>query len=152
MYFYKRIYVALDGSKEADYAFQKAIAICKRNPGSALIGIHVLDKGYRMNLAEMADPEIFRESENFANTLITHYTQLAEEKNIHFELKIKEGSPTSTLLKEFKALDIDDLVICGKSSLGRIASLLFSSSVSKSIVAEASCDVLVVKTPEINTL
>ena len=144
---YKRIYVALDGSRESEYAFYRAMAICKRNEGSQLIGIYVLEKSYRMNLAEMVDPEVFRESEQFAKTILTTYTQLAASKNIPFELKIKEGSPTSTLLKEFKALHIDDLVICGKAELGRIAQLIFGS-ISKSIVAEASCDVLVVRSPE----
>ena len=39
---YKKIQVAVDGSKEADIAFSKAVAIAKRN-GATLEILHVID-------------------------------------------------------------------------------------------------------------
>ena len=62
-------------------------------------------------------------------------------------MKVKEGSPSGRLLKEIKALKEDDLVICGTSNLGRIGRLLLGT-VSTKIVQYSSCEVLVVRTPE----
>ena len=143
MFTYKRIFVAIDGSSESEYAFHKAISICKRN-NSSLIAIHVLDKSYFMNVAELADPEVFRESSTFAAELIERYTQSAKKEGIVFDIKLKEGSPSSMLIKEFKALNEDDLVVCGSTTSSKIARLLFGS-VAQSIVSEANSDVLIVR-------
>ena len=40
---YKSILVAVDGSKEAEYAFHKAIDIAKRNEGSILTIANVIN-------------------------------------------------------------------------------------------------------------
>ena len=148
MFMYKRIFVAVDGSKEADFAFEKAMSICKRNAGSTLTAIHVLDKSYRMGVAEMADLSFLKESVEFSEQLIEHYKEKAQAFGVECDIKLKEGSPTSTLLKEFKELNEDDLVICGSSNLGRIGRLLLGS-VSNNIVNYSGCDVLVVRTPEV---
>ena len=43
---YKSIIVAVDGSKEADYAFRKSLDIAYRNQGSQLNIVHVIDSRY----------------------------------------------------------------------------------------------------------
>ena len=40
---YKSIVVAVDGSKEAEYAFRKSIDVAKRNEGSTLNLVNVID-------------------------------------------------------------------------------------------------------------
>ena len=40
---YKSILVAVDGSKEAEYALHKAIDVAKRNVGSTLNIVNILD-------------------------------------------------------------------------------------------------------------
>lgn len=40
---YKSIVVAVDGSKEAQYAFRKSIDVTKRNEGSTLNIVNVID-------------------------------------------------------------------------------------------------------------
>ena len=40
---YKSIVVAVDGSKEAEYAFRKSIDVAKRNKGSILNIVNVID-------------------------------------------------------------------------------------------------------------
>jgi len=40
---YKSIVVAVDGSKEAEYAFRKSIDVAKRNEGSVLNLVNVID-------------------------------------------------------------------------------------------------------------
>ena len=147
MHFYKRIFVAVDGSRESNYAFEKAMTISKRNPGSMLTAIHVLDKTYKMGISEVVDHTYLNESLEFSERLIEFYTEKAEAEGIECEIKLKEGSPSSALLQEFKNLKEDDLVICGSSNLGRIGRLLLGS-VSNNIVNYSSCDVLVVRTPE----
>lgn len=147
MFIYKRIYVAVDGSREADFAFEKAMSITKRNPGSSLIAIHVLDKSYRMGVAEVADPNFLKETVELSERLIEYYTEKARAFGVPCDIQLKEGSPAGTLLKEVKGLQEYDLVICGASNLNRITRLLFGS-VSNTLVNEAGCDVLVVRTPE----
>ena len=39
---YKKVLVAVDGSKEAEWALKKAIEVCKRNQAELVIG-HVID-------------------------------------------------------------------------------------------------------------
>lgn len=147
MFFYKRIFVAVDGSREADYAFDKAMSIAKRNPGSTLTAIHVLDKSYRIGVAEVADPYFLIETIELSEKLIDYYKEKARAFGVKCDVQLKEGAPASALLKEVRGLQPCDLVICGSSNLGRITRLIFGS-VSNTLVNEAACDVLVVRTPE----
>ena len=148
---YKRIFVAVDGSKESDYAFEKAMSICKRNKGAILTAIHVLDKSYRMGIAEMSDQTYFKEVTEFSEQLMVYYEEKARVFGVACELILKEGSPTSALLKEFKELKERDLVICGATNLGRIGRMLLGS-VTDSLVHQSGCDVLVVRTPGVETV
>lgn len=147
MFFYKRIFVAVDGSRESDFAFEKAMSIAKRNKEATLTAIHVLDKSYRMGVAEVADPHFLLETVAQSERLIEYYTEKARAFGVPCDIQLKEGSPAGTLLREVKGLKEHDLVICGSSNLGRITRLLFGS-VSNTLVNEAGCDVLVVRTPE----
>lgn len=147
MFMYKRIYVAVDGSRESDFAFEKAMSITKRNTGSTLTAIHVLDKTYRMGVSDVADPNFLQESAKLSEKLIVYYTEKARAFGVPCDIQLKEGSPAGTLLREVKGLTEHDLVICGASNLNRLTRLLFGS-VSNTLVNEASCDVLVVRTPE----
>ena len=147
MFLYKRIFVAVDGSREADYAFDKAMSIAKRNPGSTLTAVHVLDKSYRMGVAEVADHNFLSETVELSEKLIAYYNEKARAFGVECDVQLKEGAPASVLLKEVKGLQPHDLVICGSSNLGRITRLIFGS-VSNTLVNEAACDVLVVRTPE----
>lgn len=146
MYFYKNVYVAVDGSKQSDSAFEKALSVCKRNLGASLKAIHIIDKGYRMQVAKLANDGAVNDIERRSTELEARYKEKAQAENIPFEMRVKEGSPSAVLIKEISGLTEDDLIMCGSSSLGTIGRLLLGS-VSTNIMNHAICDVLVVRTP-----
>ncbi len=48
---YKHILVPVDGSKEAELAFRKAVAVAKRNDGAELHLLHVIDTRAFQNIS-----------------------------------------------------------------------------------------------------
>ena len=73
MYSYERIYVAVDGSKEADYAFDKAVGICSRNEGSTLTAIHVFNRGYQVGISEVSDKTLVESQNERSNQIVDYY-------------------------------------------------------------------------------
>lgn len=69
---YRNILVAIDGSKEADWAFQKGIEIAKRN-GARMILVHVIDTR-SFALIEAYDTAIGDQAEKQAKELLEKST------------------------------------------------------------------------------
>ncbi|HEY4554123.1 MAG TPA: universal stress protein [Bacillaceae bacterium] len=143
---YQNVLVAVDGSKEAEWAFKKAVQIAKRN-GAKLNLVHVIDTrsfaaidAYDMSMAEKA--------ENYAEELLNGYKSDAMNHGVtDVETIIETGSPQVVIPKKC-AKDIDaDLIICGATGLNAVERLLIGS-VSEQITRSACCDVLVVRTQE----
>lgn len=145
---YKRIFIAVDGSKEAELALQKAVAISKRNNDAKVHVLHVVDKGGRAHIAEQVDNLYIFELRDYAKKLLNRYEEKLKKASIPYEIILLEGTPKHELLNHFKKLNHTDLVICGATGIhhGNLERLLFGS-VSDSIVRQSACDVLVVRTP-----
>ena len=63
---YKSIIVAVDGSKEAEYAFRKSVEIAYRNQGSQLNIVNIIDTRYFGALDnELAERSQRKVSESF---------------------------------------------------------------------------------------
>lgn len=141
---YKNILVALDGSKEAEWAFKKSIEMAKRN-NAKLILVHIVDtrtfatlEAYDVSFAERAD--------RFAGELMESYKLQAEEAGIlNVTIDIDYGSPKLKIPKEIAKNYHADLIICGATGLNMVERFLIGS-VSESITRYAPCDVLVVRT------
>ncbi|TXK90660.1 universal stress protein, partial [Parageobacillus sp. SY1] len=73
---YKTIVVAIDGSKEAEWAFKKAIQIAKRN-NAKLILSHVIDLRSFAAPFELYDSTAVKRSEEYAKELLNGYQQQA---------------------------------------------------------------------------
>lgn len=140
---YKNILVAVDGSKESDYALQKAIEIVKRNEGATLNIVHILDS--RLETYGRAATELAREE---ADKLLAECEEKAKEAGVkNVNILVQFGSPKVVIAKDVAEKVNADLILCGASGLNAIERFIVGS-VSGSIVRNAKCDVLVVRTPE----
>ena len=143
MYTYKRILVAVDGSKEADLAFRKAIEICKRNKAELVIA-HIIDTRAYATM-EAYDIRMTENAEKFAADMLANYREVANSSNIYtVETVIEYGSPKVRIAKDVAKEKEIDLIICGATGLNAVERL-FIGSVSEHIVRNAKCDVLVVR-------
>lgn len=143
---YKNILVAVDGSKEAEWAFRKAVNIAKRNDGRLII-CYVVDI---RNLAtyELYDYTVVQKAEEFAKELVTNYHKMALEYGLQdVSYVIEHGSPKTKISKEIAAEHDVDLIVCGATGLNAIERVLIGS-VSQHILRYAKCDVIVVRTPK----
>ncbi|MBA4537125.1 universal stress protein [Bacillus aquiflavi] len=141
---YQHILVAVDGSKEAEWALKKGIEIAKRNNAS-LVLTHIIDTR-TFATVEAYDRTIAERAERFANELMENYKKQVIESGINdVEIVIDYGSPKVKIPKGIaKKLEVD-LIICGATGLNAVERFLIGS-VSEHITRYAPCDVLVVRT------
>ncbi|MBT2656935.1 universal stress protein [Bacillus sp. ISL-18] len=141
---YQNILVAIDGSKEAEWAFKKGIEIAKRN-GSRMILVHVIDTR-TFALVEAYDTVIGDRTETQAKEMLEKYQQQAVEagiKNVQYE--IEYGSPKIRIPRDIAKKHQVDLILCGATGMN-VVERFFIGSVSEHITRYSPCDVLVVRT------
>lgn len=140
---YKHILSAVDGSKEAERAFETAIDVALRNDGKLFIG-HVIDTR-TFATVEAYDRTITERAETYAKELLDDYVNRARERGVkEVETVIEYGSPKVTIAKKIAPNNDIDLIICGATGLNAVERF-FIGSVSESIVRYAKCDVLIVR-------
>lgn len=141
---YKHILVALDGSKEADWAFQKGIEIAKRNNADLLL-VHVIDTR-SFALIEAYDTVIGERAEKLAKDMLENYQKQAMDAGItEVQYEIDFGSPKVRIPRDIAKKHNVDLIICGATGMN-VVERFFIGSVSEHITRYAPCDVLVVRT------
>lgn len=144
---YKSIVVAVDGSKEAEYAFKKAVDVAKRNDASKLNLVNVIDTR-SFAAIEAYDRSIADRAQSFSEDLLNGYKKQAEEAGLkNVNIVIEYGSPKAIITKELSKVVEADLIVCGATGLNAVERFLIGS-VSEAIVRSANCDVLVVRTPD----
>ena len=141
---YKKIVVAVDGSKAAEKAFVKAVAIAKRNDAQLILS-HVVDNRTFAS-TEAYDRTLAQRAELYAKELVTGYRERAEKAGLSdVQTDIEYGSPKVKIAKDVAKKFEADLIICGATGMNAVERFLIGS-VSESITRYASCDVLVVRT------
>ncbi|MEH7108189.1 MULTISPECIES: universal stress protein [Bacillaceae] len=141
---YQNIMVAIDGSKEADWAFKKGIEVAKRNQAKLLL-VHVIDTR-SFALVEAYDTVIGERAEKLAKEMLENYQKLALEAGLpEVQFEIDFGSPKVRIPRELAKKHDVDLIICGATGMN-VVERFFIGSVSEHIVRYAPCDVLVVRT------
>ncbi|MDQ0214997.1 nucleotide-binding universal stress UspA family protein [Oikeobacillus pervagus] len=141
---YENIVVAVDGSKEAEWAFKKSIEIAKRNDATINL-VHVIDTR-SFAAIEAYDRSIAERAEKYGNELLDDYKKQAEEKGVtSINTFVEYGSPKVVISKDIAKKVEADLIICGATGLNAVERFLIGS-VSEHIIRSARCDVLVVRT------
>ena len=121
-----RILVGVDGSNYSDRALLEAVTIAKRFSGSVKV-ITVYHRGM----------------EKKANEVIEH-AKFYLENEVEYTTSSILGSNPASALRNLVEHEKFDLVVVGSRGLGSTASFLLGS-VSKRVVANVECNVLVVK-------
>lgn len=141
---YKRIFAAIDGSTTGDAVVERAFEIAVANGAELILG-HVVDVlpgdvnsgNYRM-LAE-EEERILRER------LQPVFDRADAEPTIpSIDLQMRTGRVGEALIEELIIPCEPDLVVCGERGYSDFK-YAFVGSVSKRLVRDAPCDVLVVK-------
>lgn len=144
---YKNILIAVDGSQEAEWAFNKAVEVAKRN-NAKLIITNVIDSRTYTSY-EVYDVQFTEKSKQFAEELLRGYKDFAQKEGVEdVETLLEFGSPKAIIPKKIAQEVKADLVICGTSGLNAVERFIVGS-VSEAIVRHSPCDVLVVRTEEI---
>lgn len=143
---YKKILVALDGSKEADRAFNKAVTIAKENNAEMLLA-HVIDTR-TFATVEAYDRTIVQRADKFATELLEKYQKTAKDAGVEsVNYIIEYGSPKVKIPKDIAKENDIDLIVCGATGMNAVERLLIGS-VSEHIARYAKCDVLIVRNEE----
>lgn len=143
---YKNILVAVDGSKEAEWAFKNSVAIAKRNDATLNLANVIDTRSFAA--VEAYDRSIADKAQAFAEELLAGYKKEAEAAGVtKVNVIVDYGSPKSVIAKDLANKVEADLIICGATGLSAVERFLIGS-VSEYIVRAAKCDVLVVRTDE----
>lgn len=143
---YKHILVAVDGSKEAEWAFKNSVAIAKRNDATLNLANVIDTRSFAA--VEAYDRSIADKAQAFAEELLAGYKKEAEAAGVSkVNVIVDYGSPKSVIAKDLANKVEADLIICGATGLSTVERFLIGS-VSEYIVRAAKCDVLVVRTDE----
>jgi len=140
---YKVILVMVDGSEDAEKAFQRSVEIAKANEAQLVIG-NVVDTS-SFYLIEPYDSRIWEHAEQESYSLLKKYAEKAKKSGLeNIEIVTKNGSPKKTIVKDIAPEYSTDLIIVGATGMGRFESFLLGS-VSESVTRYAACDVYVVR-------
>ncbi|WP_100331840.1 universal stress protein [Bacillus xiapuensis] len=141
---YENILVAVDGSKEAEWAFKKSIEIAKRHDASLNL-VHVIDTR-SFAAIEAYDRSIAERASSYGNELLEEYKQEADKAGVKtVNTFVEYGSPKVVIPKDIAKQVKADLIVCGATGLNAMERFLIGS-VSEHITRAARCDVLVVRT------
>ncbi len=141
---YNNIVVAVDGSEEAKFAFEKAVEVAKRNEAKLHL-VNIIDTR-SFAAIEAYDRSIQERAKEFAEEKLAEYKTAAEKEGVVAESLIEYGSPKTMITREISKKTEADLIVCGATGLNAVERFLIGS-VSANIVRSAKCDVLVVRTP-----
>ncbi|PLR98138.1 universal stress protein [Bacillus sp. T33-2] len=143
---YKNILVAVDGSKEAAWAFKKAIQVAKRN-NARLFMVHIIDLR-TFATVEAYDRTIAERANDYGTELLEAYKQQAIEAGVaDVQYEIDYGSPKVKIAKDIAREYNADLIVCGATGMNAVERF-FIGSVSEHIARYAPCDVLIVRTEQ----
>ena len=144
---YQNILVPVDGSKQAEQALNKAIAVAKRNDAHIDI-LNVIDtRAMAYNFAGMSDSSIAYQlvdkSKDYLDELYDNAKQKQGFDNI--DIHIRLGNPKTVISFDFPRDHQNDLIMMGASGLTRLQRAMVGS-VTSFVKRNAPVDVLVVRT------
>ena len=143
---YSRILVAIDGSKQAEWAYRKALDIAIRN--NAVLNLVTVINNQSFGMIEAYDRNSTKKAKLVARDLMQKYKAQAEEAGVKkVNTFIETGIPKQMIPRVMAEQTEADLIVCGATGLTG-AERIIMGSISQSIVRHAKCDVLVVRTEE----
>ena len=141
---FQRILVPIDGSQLSLKAAKQGIYIARKLE-SKVVFLYVIDvRMIETSSLTGTDTGILRTRlRNVAERYLNEAAKLAEEENIMFQNRIREGLPAEDILKEIEDEKID-LVIMGSKGMSGAHRVIIGST-AEEIVRWSPCPVLIVK-------
>lgn len=151
---YKSILVPHAGTLEGNIALKHAIDIAKPSLSKILI-LHVVEEfpqipfGFVLHSSQITKirkqvAEITREMKDTMEKQMTSQVKLCKKHKIETSLKVTVGLPSEEILKIIKNHKIDLIVMAKRRKLKGFKSLLTLGSVSRKIIENTSCPVLMI--------
>ena len=147
---YKRVLVAIDGSKGADAALRTAIEVTKRNDHTHLDVLRVLDLnsleygGAGIALDGQKIYEIEQANEGYMLKLkdknVAEYNLDADRVSVH----LRFGNPKAVITQDFQPEYGNDLIVVGSTGKNFVQRMIVGS-VASYVIRTAKCDVLMAK-------
>lgn len=147
---YKRVLVAIDGSKGADAALRTAIEVTKRNDHTHLDVLRVLDLnsleygGAGIALDGQKIYEIEQANEGYMlklkDKIVAEYNLDADRVSVH----LRFGNPKAVIIQDFQPEYGNDLIVVGSTGKNFVQRMIVGS-VASYVIRTAKCDVLMAK-------
>ena len=147
---YKRVLVAIDGSKGSEVALAKAIETVKNNEGSTLDVLRVLD----LNSLEYGGAgialdvrEVYRIEQANEEYMFSLKQKLVKENGLNEEavhVHLRFGNPKLVIAHDFQPEYSNDLILVGSTGKNFFERLVIGS-VASYVIRNASCDVLMAR-------
>lgn len=147
---YKRVLVAIDGSKGADAALRTAIEVTKRNDHTHLDVLRVLDLnsleygGAGIALDGQKIYEIEQANEGYMlklkDKIVDKYNLDADRVSVH----LRFGNPKAVITQDFQPEYGNDLIVVGSTGKNFVQRMIVGS-VASYVIRTAKCDVLMAK-------
>lgn len=150
---YQKILVGIDGSKQADMAFDKAVETAKLNKAqlyllSVINGEKIPSGG--PNGYSLVDRSIYQPAIDTMEKRLDEYKKKAQAAGItDVVTEVKVGNAKLELAENYPKNNGIDLIVIGATGLNMIGRLIVGSTAAYTI-REAPCDVTVVKTDKDN--
>lgn len=150
---YQKILVGIDGSKQADMAFDKAVETAKLNKTqlyllSVINGEKIPSGG--PNGYSLVDRSIYQPAIDTMEKRLDEYKKKAQAAGItDVVTEVKVGNAKLELAENYPKNNGIDLIVIGATGLNMIGRLIVGSTAAYTI-REAPCDVTVVKTDKDN--
>ena len=147
---YKRVLVAIDGSKGADAALRTAIEVTKRNDHTHLDVLRVLDLnsleygGAGIALDGQKIYEIEQANEDYMlklkDKIVAEYNLDADRVSVH----LRFGNPKAVITQDFQPEYGNDLIVVGSTGKNFVQRMIVGS-VASYVIRTAKCYVLMAK-------
>ena len=147
---YKRVLVAIDGSKGADAALRTAIEVTKRNDHTHLDVLRVLDLnsleygGAGIALDGQKIYEIEQANEGYMlklkDKIVDKYNLDVDRVSVH----LRFGNPKAVITQDFQPEYGNDLIVVGSTGKNFVQRMIVGS-VASYVIRTAKCDVLMPK-------
>jgi nucleotide-binding universal stress UspA family protein len=122
-----KILVGYDASVQSRKALNEAITIAKRFSGFVKV-VSVYGRGFQQK----------------AETSVIEVKEALKREKVEYEVELVQGSDPAKTLETIAKKESFDLIAVGSRGLGHTASMLLGS-VSRDIIKNAQCNVLIVK-------
>lgn len=142
---YQRILVGIDGSDQARNAFNKALAVAKRNNAKVIVA-HVIENRLYGNMGyTLSAPDLIQQQTDHSKELLAEYQDHAKEQGFdNVEAVLAFGSAKVLMGTDLPKEHNIDLIMVGQSGLSAVEKFMIGS-VSDYVIRHAPCDILVVR-------